>query len=73
MWPLSAVQLSPVARPCYRRSCPNGPRFDQREITRMMSLLALSGQTNRTRVCPLLDQSGQSWILAHDGLSANDP
>jgi len=40
MWPLSAVQLSPVARPCYRRSCPNGPRFDQREITRMMSLLA---------------------------------
>jgi hypothetical protein len=42
MWPLSAVQLSPVARPCFRRSCPNGPRFDQREITRMMSLLAHS-------------------------------
>ena len=41
MWPLSAVQFSPVTRPCYLRSCPNGPRFDQREITRMMSLLAL--------------------------------
>jgi len=23
--------------------------------------------------CPLLDQSGQRWILAQDGLSANDP
>jgi hypothetical protein len=42
MWPLSAVQFSPVTRPCYLRSCPNGPRFDQREITRMMSLLAHS-------------------------------
>jgi hypothetical protein len=40
MWPLSAVQFSQVTRPCYLRSCPNGPRFDQREITRMMSLLA---------------------------------
>ena len=27
-------------------------------------LLALSGQSNRARVCPLLDQSGQRWILA---------
>jgi hypothetical protein len=34
---------------------------------------ALSGQSNRTRVCPLLDQSGQKWILACNGLSANDP
>jgi hypothetical protein len=42
MCPLSAVQFSPVTRPCYLRSCPNGPRFDQREITRMMSLLSLS-------------------------------
>jgi hypothetical protein len=25
------------------------------------------------RVCPLLDQSGQSLILACDDLSANDP
>jgi hypothetical protein len=33
----------------------------------------LSGQSNRTRVCPLLDQSGQWWILARDGLTANDP
>src|SRR5450759_4660699 len=32
-----------------------------------------SGQSNRTRVCPLLDQSGQRWILACDGLSAFDP
>ena len=28
------------------------------------SLLALSGQANRARVCLLLDQSGQMWILA---------
>src|SRR5450759_5232302 len=35
--------------------------------------MAHSGQSNLTRVCPLLDQSGQRWILAGDGLSANDP
>jgi hypothetical protein len=35
--------------------------------------MALSGQSNRGRECPLLDQSGQSWVLAGDGLSANDP
>jgi hypothetical protein len=35
--------------------------------------MALSGQTNRARVCPLLDNSGQGWILAGNGLSANDP
>jgi hypothetical protein len=35
---------------------------------------ALNGQSNRTRVCPLLlDQSGQRWILDRSGLSANDP
>ena len=32
-------------------------------------LLALSGQSDRTRLCPLLDQSGQRWISARDGLS----
>jgi hypothetical protein len=37
------------------------------------SLLAQSGQSNRAHVCPLLDQSGQSWILGRDGLSAYDP
>jgi len=36
-------------------------------------LLALSGQFNHARVCPLLDQSGQRWILTCDDLSANDP
>jgi len=35
--------------------------------------MALSGQFSRTRVCPLLDQSRQRWILARDGLSAFDP
>ena len=35
--------------------------------------LALSGQSDRTHVCPLLDQSGHSLILALGGLSANDP
>jgi hypothetical protein len=46
----------------------------RKKLLRCMSLLlALSGQSNRTRVCPLLDQSGQTWILARDGLSAFDP
>jgi hypothetical protein len=36
-------------------------------------LLALSGHFDRIRLCPLLDQSRQKWILACDGLSANDP
>ena len=29
--------------------------------------MAQSGHPNRTCVCPLLDQSGQRWILAGDG------
>src|SRR5664279_5313461 len=33
---------------------------------------AHSGRLNGARVCPLLDQSRQSWILAGDSLSAND-
>ena len=36
-------------------------------------LLAQSGQFDRARVCLLSDNSGQSPILARDGLSANDP
>ena len=36
-------------------------------------LLAQSGQWDRARVCPLLDNSGQSRIVARDSLSANDP
>jgi hypothetical protein len=36
-------------------------------------LLALSGQFSRTRICLLLDKSGQRWILASNGLSAFDP
>ena len=35
--------------------------------------MALSGHSKHTRVCPLLDQSGQSLILARDSLSAYDP
>jgi hypothetical protein len=34
--------------------------------------VALSGHSNRTRACPLLDQSGHWTILARDGLSALD-
>jgi hypothetical protein len=37
------------------------------------SLMAQSRQSSRSRVCPLLDPSGQRWILARDGLSAYDP
>jgi len=36
-------------------------------------LLSLNGQFDRARVCPLSDYSGQSRILARDGLSAFDP
>jgi hypothetical protein len=35
--------------------------------------MAQSGQSNRAHVCPLLDNSGQRWIFARDGLSAFDP
>jgi hypothetical protein len=38
-----------------------------------MSLLALRGQSSHARVCQLLDQSGQRWILARDGYDAIDP
>jgi hypothetical protein len=34
--------------------------------------MAQSGQLDRTRVCPLLDNSGQSRILVKDRLSAFD-
>src|SRR5450756_1217755 len=34
---------------------------------------AQSGQSICTRVCPLLDQSGQLLIFARGGLAANDP
>ena len=36
-------------------------------------LMALSGQSRRTRICPLSEHSGQMWILPREGLSANDP
>ena len=39
----------------------------------LWQVMALSGQSSCARVCLLLDQSGQRWILAGDGLSANDP
>jgi hypothetical protein len=39
----------------------------------MSPLLALSGHSNFARICPLLGNSGQPWILARDGLSAFDP
>src|ERR1035441_7010792 len=41
-------------------------------IMAAVQVMALSGQSSCARVCPLLDQSGQSWILARDGLSASD-
>jgi hypothetical protein len=36
-------------------------------------LLAHSVISPRCKICPLLDNSGQRWILARDGLSAFDP
>jgi len=41
--------------------------------SRACPLLAHSGHSNRARICPLSDNSGQRWILARDDLSANDP
>jgi hypothetical protein len=35
--------------------------------------MALSVISLRCKICPLLDQSGQRWISARDGLSAFDP
>jgi hypothetical protein len=37
------------------------------------SLLAHSVNSLRRKIWSLLDQSGHCWILARDGLSANDP
>jgi hypothetical protein len=37
------------------------------------SLLALNGQTDLARVCPLSDKSGHWPFLACEALSANDP
>src|ERR1700688_1503415 len=54
-----------------RRNCCSGYRI-ARMILGACRLLALR-QSNATRVCPLLDHSGQRWVLARDGLSANDP
>jgi hypothetical protein len=39
----------------------------------MSPLMALNGQISFASFCPLLGKSGQPWILARDGLSANDP
>jgi hypothetical protein len=39
----------------------------------MSLLLALSVISLRRKIWSLLDQSGQRWILARDGLSAFDP
>jgi hypothetical protein len=39
----------------------------------MSPILAHSVISLRCKICPLLDNSGQRWILAYDGLSANDP
>jgi hypothetical protein len=36
-------------------------------------LLALSGQSNRARVCPLLDQQQTKSDFFHNSLSVNDP
>ena len=41
-----------------------------RSRQRLDVLWAQSGQSDRTRFCPLLDQSGQRRILAGNGLSA---
>ena len=34
------------------------------------SLMALNGQTDRCRICPLSDHSGQRWGLAPGGFVA---
>src|ERR1019366_4136045 len=46
------------------------PRQESAAVHR--SLLAQSGHSLRRKFCPLSDNNGQRWILAGDGLSAND-
>jgi hypothetical protein len=58
--PGDKTMLSPVV-------CPNGPRFYQREITRMMSLMAQSGQSNGACVCPVALAFVRYWTKANKG------
>jgi hypothetical protein len=41
--------------------------------TRNVAYWHLADNRGGATFCPLSDNSGQSWILVHDGLSANDP
>jgi len=66
--PLLMRWTAPPNRYCHECGCGRSPRVDCD-----CRLLAHSGQSNRTRICPLLDISGQRWILAGYGLSAYDP
>jgi hypothetical protein len=52
---------------------PASPFDHAGEASRTKRCPAFRRKSDRTRVCPLLDQSGQSWILGRDGLSAYDP
>jgi hypothetical protein len=65
--PWNKGKLTGANAKCERR---RGDRTVNLNVALHRSLMALSGQSSRTRICPLLDQSGQSWILAGDGLSA---
>src|SRR5450759_4772811 len=65
----SGCQLDAIQ--CF--GCTFVPQFVRPTETAECLLLAQSGQSNRVSVCPLLDQSEQTWILARDGLSAYDP
>ena len=41
--------------------------------TRNVRFWHLADNRGTATICPLLDQSGQRWILARDGLTADDP
>jgi len=47
--------------------------FFQFKPSEQCLLVALSGQSNRARVCPLSDQSGHDRFWLGTRLSANDP
>ena len=72
-WRLLAPAFCPFRKTITSEAASSAGGLFYSEISVRCRLMALSGHSNRTRVCPLLDQSGQRSIFAGDRLSANDP
>jgi hypothetical protein len=48
-------------------------KLSLRDLRLLQQYRHLAGILGAATFCPLSDNSGQRWILAGDGLSANDP